>query len=64
MKKTPICCHASSLNCLREGTENRWVNRLTIEPQTFSGLKAIKVKNHKDTVKKPTVCNKYAIEIS
>ena len=28
-------------------TENRWVNRLTIEPQTFCGLKEIKLKTRK-----------------
>ena len=34
-KITPICCHAYRVNRLREEAENRWVNRLTIEPQTF-----------------------------
>ena len=27
--------------------ENRWVNRLTIEPQTFCGLKEIELKTRK-----------------
>ena len=30
-----------------EEVENRWVNRLTIEPQTFCGLKEIELKNRK-----------------
>ena len=38
-KKTPICCHAYRVNCVWEEAENRWVNRLTIEPQTCCGLK-------------------------
>ena len=29
------------VNRLWEEAENRWVNRLTIEPQTFCGLKEI-----------------------
>ena len=44
-KITSICCHA-----YREGkllAENRWVNRLTIEPQTFCTLKEIEVKTTK-----------------
>ena len=32
------------VNRLREEAENQWVNRLTIEPQTFCGLKEIKLK--------------------
>ena len=32
---TPICCHAYRVNRVWEVAENRWVNRLTIEPQTF-----------------------------
>ena len=43
----PICCHAYRVNCLREEAENRWVNRLTIEPQTFCGLKEIELKTRK-----------------
>ena len=39
-KITPICCHAYRVNRL----ENRCVNRLTIEPQTFCGLKEIELK--------------------
>ena len=30
-----------------EEAENRWVNRLTIEPQTFCGLKEIELKPRK-----------------
>ena len=43
-KITPICCHTYRVNRLREDAENRWVNRLTIEPQTFCGLKEIEQK--------------------
>ena len=46
-KITPICCHAYRVNCLREEAENLWVNRLTIEPQTFCGLKKIELKTWK-----------------
>ena len=46
-KITPICCHAYRVNRLWEETENRWVNRLTIEPQTFCGLKEIELKTRK-----------------
>ena len=63
-KITPICCHAYRVNRVWEEAENRWVNRLTIESQTFCGLKEIELKNQEDTTKKPTVCNNYAIEIS
>ena len=44
---TPICCHAYRVNRVWEEAENRWVNRLTIEPQTFCGLKEIELKNRK-----------------
>ena len=44
---TPICCHAYRVNRRWEEAENRWVNRLTIEPQTFCGLKEIELKNRK-----------------
>ena len=63
-KITPICCHAYRVNRVWEEAENRWVNRLTIEPQTFCGLKEIELKNRKIQRKKPTVCNNYEIEIS
>ena len=46
-KITPICCHAYRVNRLREEAENRWVNRLTIEPQTFCGLREIELKPRK-----------------
>ena len=46
-KITPICCHAHSVNRVWEEAENRWVNRLTIESQTFCGLKEIELKNRK-----------------
>ena len=42
-KITPICCHAYRVNRVWEEAENRWVNRLTIEPQTFCGLKEIQL---------------------
>ena len=63
-KITPICCHAYRVNRIWEEAENRWVNRLTIEPQTFYGLKEIELKNRKIQRRKPTMCNNYAIEIS
>ena len=65
-KITPICCHAYRVNRVWEEAENWWVDRLTIEPQTFCGLKEIEnqAKNQEDTAKKSTVCNNYAIEIS
>ena len=63
-KITPICCHTYRVNRVWEEAENRWVNRLTIEPQTFCGLKEIELKKQEDTMKKPTVCNNHAIEIS
>ena len=44
---TPICCHAYRVNRVWEEAENRWVNRLTIEPQTFCGLKEIELTNRK-----------------
>ena len=46
-KITPICCHAYRVNREWEEAENRWVNRLTIEPQTFCGLKEIELKTRK-----------------
>ena len=46
-KITPICCHAYRVNRVWEEAENRWVNRLPIEPQTFCGLKEIELKNRK-----------------
>ena len=46
-KITPIFCHAYKVNCLREEAENQWVNRLTVEPQTFCGLKEIELNTTK-----------------
>ena len=46
-KITPICCHAYRVNRLWEEAETRWVNRLTIELQTFCGLKEIELKTKK-----------------
>ena len=46
-KITPICCHAYRVNRVWEEAEIRWVNRLTIEPQTFCCLKEIELKNRK-----------------
>ena len=43
-KITPICCHAYRVNHMWEEAANRWENRLTIEPQTFCGLKEIELK--------------------
>ena len=63
-QNTPTCCRAYRVNHVWEEAENRWVNRLTIEPQTFCGLKEIELKTRKMQRKKPTVCNNYAIEIS
>ena len=75
-KITPICCHAYRVNCVWEEAENRWVNRLTIEPQTFCGLKEIELKTRKiqrknqqcvtitqsrSTNKKTTACHAYQI---
>ena len=72
-KITPICCHAYRVNRVWEEAENRWVNRLTIEPQTFCGLKEIELKNRKiqrknqqcvtiTLIKKMTACNAYQIK--
>ena len=44
---TPICCHVYRVNHLREESENRWVDRLTIEPKTSCGLKEIVLKTTK-----------------
>ena len=63
-KLTPICCQAYRVNRVWEKAENRWVNGLTIEPQTYCGLKEIEPKARKIQQKKTTVCNNYAIEIS
>ena len=46
-KITPICCHAYRVNRIWEEAGNRWVNRLTIEPYTFCGLKEIELKTRK-----------------
>ena len=46
-KITPVCCHAYRVNRLWKETENWWVNKLTIEPQIFCGLKEIKLNNTK-----------------
>ena len=48
-KITPICCHAYRVNRVWEEAENRWVNRLTIEPQTFCGFERNRAKNQEDT---------------
>ena len=62
-KITPICCHAYRVNRVWEEAENRWVIRLTVEPQTFCGLKEIELKTRK-IQRKNQQCNNYAIEIS
>ena len=46
-KLTPICCYAYRVNRVWGKAENWWVNRLTIEPQTFCGLKEIELKTRK-----------------
>ena len=51
-KITPTGCHTCRVNRLWEEAENRWVNRLTIEPQTFCGLKEIELKTRKIQWKK------------
>ena len=54
------------VNRVWEEAENRWVNRLTIEPQTFSGLNEIELNTRKIQRKNQQCvsCNNYAIEIS
>ena len=47
LKITPMCCHAYRVNRVWEEAENQWVNRLTIKPQTFCGLKGIELKTRK-----------------
>ena len=44
---TQICCHTYRVNRVWEEAENRWVDRLTIEPQIFCGLKEIELKTRK-----------------
>ena len=47
-KKNPlICCHAYRVNRYWEEAETRCMNRLTVGPQTFCGLKEIEVKTTK-----------------
>ena len=68
-KITPICCHAYRVNRVWEEVANRWVNRLTIEPQTFCGLKEIELKTRKIqqqnqqcvTIMQPRLANKKPI---
>ena len=65
-KITPICCHSYRVNRVWEEAENRWVNRLTIKPQTFCGLKEIELKTRKIqrknqqcvTIMQPRLANK------
>jgi len=44
---TPICCHVHRVNHKRQEAENWYRCRLTIEPQTFRGLKEIEPKTMK-----------------
>ena len=44
---TPICCHAYKVNCLWEEAENRLVDRLTIELQTFCSFKEMELNTTK-----------------
>ena len=46
-KIAPRCYHAYRVNRAWEEAENRWVNRLTIEPQTVCGSKEIELKTRK-----------------
>ena len=46
-KIAPIFCHAYRVNREWEEAENQWVNKLTIEPQTFCTLKEIELKTRK-----------------
>ena len=65
-KITPICRHAYTVNRIWEEADNRWVNRLTIAPQTFCGLKEIELKTRKIqrknqqcvTITQPRLANK------
>ena len=63
-KITPICCHTHRVNHEWQEAENWYRGRLTIEPQTFYGLKVIELKIMKmqDAAKKLTVCKNYTIE--
>ena len=46
-KLTPICCHAHRVNRGWHEAENQYRGGLTIESQTFCGLKEIELKNMK-----------------
>jgi len=46
-KITPICCHPHRVNHAWQEAENWYRGRLTIEPQTFCGLKEIELKTIK-----------------
>ena len=46
-KITPNMLSRLQVNRLWEEAEHWWVNRLTIEPQTFCGLKKIELKTRK-----------------
>jgi len=46
-KVTPICCHAHRVNHEWQEAENWYRGRVTIEPQTFCGLKVIELKTMK-----------------
>ena len=63
-KILPIFCHAYRVNRVWEEAENRWVNRLTIGPHTFCGLKEIELKNRKIQRKNQQCVTNYSIEIS
>ena len=57
-----ICCHAHRVNRRWHEAENWYKGGLTIEPQTFCGLKEIELKIMKIKQKNPTVCNNNAIK--
>jgi len=50
-KITPIYCHAHRVNHERKEAENWYRGKLTIEPQTFCGLKEIELKTMKIQLK-------------
>ena len=63
-KITPICCHTYRVNCLWEEAENQYMNRLTIDPQSFCGLKVIELKTTKIQQKNQRCVTNYAIRLA
>ena len=54
-KITPMCCHAHRVNWTWQGAENWYRGRLTIELQTFCGVKEIELETIK-TLRKNQQC--------